>query len=370
MTPNGGNLIIASEDEEALDRLEELIQSLQLRIPHKLRWTVFYLRSADATDVSAMLERLFPTSSVSSIDSGLSGGFLGSLSSGFSSMSNSLLDATGLSGFADPLTLKIIPDVRSNSLFVTGPSDQVNQVEEMLRVLDASELPEQLRDRAPGYIEVQYADVNDVADILRDVYKDYLTASNSGQQQGANPIAMILGGGGRGSSGRGGSRGGNQSQTVRMTLGVDTRTNLLIVSASDDLFRQVEALVTTIDDAADQANETVRIITLENANASLIQQSLASLMPRVKVSTSGSRSSSARSSSARPTGTPGQPGGQPQQGAGPNPDQIRQFFEQRMRERMQQGGSGGGRPGGDRGSFGGGRPGGGDQRGRSDRRGR
>ena len=65
-------------------------------------------------------------------------------------MGRGLADMTGLSSMGtDPMTLRIIPEVRSNALFVTGPADQIRQVEDMLKILDASELPEQLRDRSP-----------------------------------------------------------------------------------------------------------------------------------------------------------------------------------------------------------------------------
>lgn len=65
--------------------------------------------------------------------------------------------------------------MRSNALYVAGPADQVREVEAMLRVLDASELPEQLRDRTPHRIQVQHAEVEDVAAIVKEIYKDDMT---------------------------------------------------------------------------------------------------------------------------------------------------------------------------------------------------
>ncbi|MDA0281808.1 MAG: hypothetical protein O3B86_00510, partial [Planctomycetota bacterium] len=132
ITIQGGNLVIASDDEEALDRLEEVISSLAQAMPPKTQWTVFYLRSADATQTAAILERLFPTSSVTTSLGDSDGGFMSELSGGLSSMGRGLMDMTGLNSMlSGPQTLRIIPDVRSNSLFVSGPTHQIDEVEDL-----------------------------------------------------------------------------------------------------------------------------------------------------------------------------------------------------------------------------------------------
>ena len=160
-----------------MNRLEDFIESMNEALPPRTNWTVFYLRSADATETAEMLQELFPSSSVSSSTSSnsRSPGPLGGLTSGLSSIGSSLMDMTGLSSLGTTSqSLRIIADVRSNSLFVTGPSFLVNEVEQMLKILDAAELPESLRARIPRLIDVRFADVEEVAGIVRDVYKDYL----------------------------------------------------------------------------------------------------------------------------------------------------------------------------------------------------
>ena len=339
-----GNLILISDDEAALDKLEARLQSLMAHMPVKTTWTIFYLRSADATEAALMLERLFPQSSVSASASSSGGSLFGDLTGGLSSMGSSLMDMTGINSLSNgPMALRIIPETRANALFVSGPADQVADVESVLKILDAAELPEQLRTRAPRYITVEHADVNEVAQIVRDVYKEELTSSRrsggNSAQGASNPFAMLMGGGGgsRGRSSRGGGGGG--SGGVKMTLGVDTRTSALVISASDSLFRQVEALVTTLDKAALEARRTVRIVTLQNTNSSAIQQAVQALLPKTTVSTGGGGSSG-------PTGFgPSSRGGSSRGGSAAGGDQaarMRQFME--MRQRTQgRGGSTGGR---------------------------
>src|SRR5690606_38460582 len=108
------------------------------------KWTVFYLRSADATETAMLLEQLFPTSSVSM--TAVDGGLFGGLTSGLSSFGGGLMNAAGLDSFGlDTQTLRIIPDIRSNSLFVSGPPDKVAEIEQVLNVLDSNDLPDSLR---------------------------------------------------------------------------------------------------------------------------------------------------------------------------------------------------------------------------------
>jgi hypothetical protein len=121
---------------------------------------------------------------------------------GLASLGSGLLDAAGVSATGAPQRLQVIPDTRSNALFVNGPAEMVRDIEEMLKVLDAAELPESLRDRVPRMIPVQYADVNEVAQIVRNVYADQMgdsggrsgsSSSSRGSGQDLAALAMMMG---------------------------------------------------------------------------------------------------------------------------------------------------------------------------------
>lgn len=359
ITVMGNELLISSTSPEALNELEDLLQSTLQAIPPRTTWTVFTLQTADATEASLMLEQLLPYSNVSSTSGG--GGMLGSLSGAASSLGSGLANMTGLSSIASAgQTLRIIPDTRLNALFVSGPSAQVKEVEEMLRVLDANEWPDTFRDKLTRMIPLEHADANDVLKIVKETYKVYIDPPQ--QQQGrGNPLAAMMGGGGR-SNGRDDN---SPESQVKMAVSVDTNTNHLAIWADEPLFREVESLVKSIDESAREARRTVRVVPLQNTNSSVIQSALGTLMPRVNVSSTGTRRTSSDSDNNRNDSNSNN-------NAPSNADQdrIRQFFEQRMRERMQQDAGGGDRSGGGRPSvspfsgrtggspFGGGRPGG------------
>src|SRR5262249_26775960 len=160
------------------------------------------------------------------------------------------------------------------------------QVMDALKVLDSSELPESLKDRVPRMIPVEHADVTEIAEIVRDVYKEQLEGSGQQQQGGNrgggfnNPVAAMWMGG----MGQQPPQGGRGGRNVLLSIGVDTRTSHLVVSASDSLYRQVEALVKSLDESANLARRTVRVVSLQNSNSLVVQQTLGSLLGKVKTS--------------------------------------------------------------------------------------
>lgn len=281
ITSEGGKLILSGDDLEALDRLEGFLQQMIERVPdNKTRWTVYYLRAADATEAATMLGALFPQGSVTQTATQNSGLF-GNLTGGLSSLGGSLVDMSGM-GKSQPL--RIIPELRSNALFISGPTEQVNDIMAALEVLDTNELPESAKDRVPRMIPVEVADATEVASIIREVFREQMDANGGnplaalargGGGGGFNPLAMMLGGGGQPQ--------GRQQRGLQLTLGVDERTNTLIVSSSEQLFRQVEQLVKAIDQSAREANNTVRVVTLSNSNTAVAGQALSSLLGKVKV---------------------------------------------------------------------------------------
>jgi type II secretory pathway component GspD/PulD (secretin) len=353
---DGDELLLLSRDEEALDRLEETMDFLQQSIPLRTKWTVFYLQAADATEAAALLEQFIPSSSVSSTSSTSSFG----LSSMFSPLTNSVSDLTGLSGLGNsPQTLRIIPDTRSNSLFVTGPQSLVEEAEGFLEILDSTNIPESLRELQPRRIQVEHAEIEDIATMVNETFKPYLEPPG-GRQQQQNPLAQMFGGGNSGGK-------AGEPQGIQMTVAVDRQTSSLVISSSEALFQKVETMVMEADEAAKTANRTIRVVQLKHSDPTQLQESLKSLFPRITSSSTRPTTSSTNNQQPATNNNENRGGGgnnQQQQPADP--------FQQMIQERMrQQGGNMGGNPfgGGAFNPFGGG-GGGGNTGGRGGRGGR
>jgi hypothetical protein len=112
MTVLGDRILMASTDMQALDRMEKLIQALSAAAPPKTKWTVYYLRVADATETATMLGNLFPEGTVSRTTQTTGGLFGGGL---FSRFNNSSSEPAGLSSLSKGM-LRIIPEVRCSSV--------------------------------------------------------------------------------------------------------------------------------------------------------------------------------------------------------------------------------------------------------------
>ncbi|MEP3480002.1 MAG: secretin N-terminal domain-containing protein [Fuerstiella sp.] len=281
----GDELLLVAEDPSQLDELEELLDVLQQSLPMKAEWTVVYLELADATEAADMLSQFFPSSSVSSPVGATGGSFLGDLGSSLGGMGSNLLDATGLSGLGmTSSTLRIIPDIRTNSLFMTGPQSMIQDALSFLQVLDTNDVPSSLKDMQPRQIAVKYADVDSVASLVRDVFKPYLEAPPQQKGQQANPLAMMFGGGGGAAAAA--------ASGIRMTLGVDNNTSIITINSNQEIYDEVQSVILQMDDAAQLARPTVRSVQLRNTDAAVVQSMLRNLMPRVSVSSSSTSGSS------------------------------------------------------------------------------
>jgi type II secretory pathway component GspD/PulD (secretin) len=75
----GDSLLLYSNDPAKLKRAQELIQAIGMALPPRPSWTLFYLRTTDATEVAYMLEQLIPDSSVSSSSMESDGSLFGGL---------------------------------------------------------------------------------------------------------------------------------------------------------------------------------------------------------------------------------------------------------------------------------------------------
>jgi hypothetical protein len=248
-------------------------------MPDHKNWTVFYLRAADAASTASLLYQLLPDETTPLDAYVLSG----------DAPATATAPVEPAYGLTAP-TLRIIPDARTNALFVSGGAEQVEQAEHFLELIDAAELPQLLSDRVPRTIPVLYADVNEVANTIRELYKDYLADPNarsrderrgrddddrrSDDQRREEPPPPTPG---RGSLGR--------PVGIRLTLAVDTRARELIVSCSEPLYRQLSELVKQRDEAALASRPAVQFVQLPGASpqTAAMLQSLQAISPSITV---------------------------------------------------------------------------------------
>lgn len=320
--PNG--LMISSDDPEALDRLEDLIRMLSDEtVLGKTSLVVYYLKNSTAEVVSQTLQTLMGSSG-STTTFGVSGSGSVDMSTllegeqrtallGILQIGNSI-EKTG--------PLSIAADSRLNALLIQANPVDHKTIERLLPILDQDEIPggDIERNPKPRFIRLENMRAEDALEAVEKIYASRIQSGTTGggnqqvrgnqnqRQQGGRQNnmpgmmpGMMSGGPGMMPGGPGAmmlqmmSRMGNQSssttkeQEATMTLGVDSRSNSLIVSAPKSLFNEVETYVKELDQYALMMQTVVEPMYLGEVSSDIVRQSLTNLLgDSVKFSTTQS----------------------------------------------------------------------------------
>ncbi|RIK74485.1 MAG: hypothetical protein DCC68_22975 [Planctomycetota bacterium] len=327
VTPGG--LVIASDDLEALDDFEDMVnQFLDTTTSGGREFTVFYLQYIKAEHAKTLLDEVLQGGGG---DTGGGGSLFGDIAGAALGGGGGLLGGL-LGGAGDTLggssSLTIVADPRQNSLIVQGASTDIDTVEQLLQVIDRQDTgiaDKRLQDE-PRFIPVYNNPAADIAETVKLVYADRINVGgNAQQQQQRQPspeefIRMLRGGGGRGGrGGRGGSNGGegiDRNDIEKVSVNVDTRSNSLIVVAPDYVFNDIKSLVQTLDSVSAASQQHSVVYSPKNSSAQAIQQVLvATYGDKVVTGSSTTPRSSTQPSSQNTAASPPGPqnfGQQPQ----------------------------------------------------------
>ncbi|WP_197442697.1 secretin N-terminal domain-containing protein [Lignipirellula cremea] len=356
VAPGPGGIVIASSDKEALDEFEDLMLSLSDQtISSGEDFTVYYLKYAKADIAAALLQQVI-TGQASDDGGGGGGGGGGGLMGDLASdmlgdmgggLLGSLLGGDSGGGFSTSGAVSITPDTRLNALIVKANASDLDLVDQLLRVIDQKSSPENVETGGkPRMIALFYTNATEVANVVKQVYASRIDTGAAARPQQPSPedfMRALRGGGGRGGRG-GGGRDAAAEQIEKIGIGIDTRSNTLIVTASDPLFEEVKALVDQLDQAGRTESETLRVVTLKKANPELVQRALTSILGS-SVTAGTTKASTTSAGASTPAAT-----------EQPRSEDIQAQMQRRIEFFNNLRGGGGG---GSRGGFGGNRGGGG-----------
>lgn len=319
--PNG--LMISSENPDALNKLEELIRMLSDEtVLGKTSLVVYYLKNSTAEVVAQTLQTLMGTSSATTF--GVSGSGSIDTSPNFENEQRAALLGMLQIGHSIEKTgpLSVSADSRLNALLIQANPVDHKTIERLLPILDQEEIPggEIKKKARPRLIPLKNMRAEDAQASVEKIFANRIqagTAAGSGQQnanrnnnqrqqgrQATNMPAMMPGmppgmpgmPGGPGMmlqqmmarmGGQNSSSATAKEQEATMTLGVDSRSNSLIVSAPESLFLEVEAFVKELDYYAAQSETVVEVVQLKEISPDLAKQTIANLAgDSVKFSTS------------------------------------------------------------------------------------
>jgi type II secretory pathway component GspD/PulD (secretin) len=236
MTVSGDNIIIASEDREALDQLESLLRMMSHQTTSPGRnYNVYVLKHADATKVAETLQQLFRTNRRS--------GTLHELN-----------------------PVMIVADERMNALLVQASRADRTTIENYLKVIDSDETPAALNASNPLTVPLRNVNATRIEQMLRTIFKSQLPAQS-------------------------GAKGSGSAGLFSADLTVDDVTNSLIIIAPPSLAEHLAEFARSLDaSAAENASREISIIPLKKTNAARMQKILDLLLEN----SSGSKSPSSR----------------------------------------------------------------------------
>jgi hypothetical protein len=227
-----GNLLLLSEDLEALDRLE----TLMIRdAPPKRPYDVFQVNNTRATWIALQLEDYFKEDSKQRTDIRATYYFF---------------DGGGLPDQKkdDPQLgksriLKFISDIDTNTIVVIGASDsQRTTIKELIELWDTPDPKKAKNARYQKLVQVRYSRAEAIEQAIKDVYRDFLSENDKTFDQGSNNDE---------NGKKGEAKRDTSSTTRRFSLGVDKVTNIMIVSAEGEDFLKILCdLIEELDQAA------------------------------------------------------------------------------------------------------------------------
>jgi type II secretory pathway component GspD/PulD (secretin) len=247
VTPDG-RLVIASQDSAALDRLEDLVDEIA---PPANRFKMFRLDYAKAVDVYYNLKEYF--------EDELKG------------EGGQVLDWWGYVQDTGPKdegmrlskrrTLRLIWDPPSNSILVANASpSQLYEIEQLIKEYDQPASADSTKTRSTGVIKIRYSRASKIAAAIKDVYRDLLSSKDKEfdkgerKEQGSSRESVTVI---RYNSGSGGGEGDPKKTAPlkvgfegALSIGADDVSNVLLISAQEEIFDGVVQMVHRLDEEA------------------------------------------------------------------------------------------------------------------------
>ncbi len=263
-----GRLLITSDDTEALDRMESLITRLA---PPRKDYKVFTLKNASALWVKYNLEDFFKEEDK---DKNTRRPYWYYWEYGSDEKKDTSLR------LSKRRPLKFIDDTDSNTILVQGAdSEQLKTIEELINMYDQPTQNSKMV-RMTRIFQIQHSKAKVIAEAVKDVYRDLLSANDKALQQHNETKNK-----GRGESyyfnyGEEKSDEINQGRFKGLlSIGIDEASNNLVVSAPASLLNNVATIIEDLDRAAEPQATTFQVLQINrSSNADEIQKKLAEML--------------------------------------------------------------------------------------------
>ncbi len=261
-----GRLVISCDDPAALDVLEDLMVDIA---PPPKTYKVFFLKYASAYWVSFNLEDFFKEEDDDDKQR------RPYWYSWYDNDNNSKDETRSLS---KRKKLKFIVDTDTNSIMVRGgDSSQWNTVEELIKLYDKALPPNSRNVRHVQIFKLKHNSAKDVSEAIKDVYRDLLSANdkaleNQPKKQTNIRYADYFGDDDKDELSQGRFKGD-------LSIGVDPKTNTLIVSATEAILHNVGVMIKELENSAAPLESNMQVVKLKpGMDSAAIHENLSKLL--------------------------------------------------------------------------------------------
>jgi general secretion pathway protein D len=272
ITAFGNKLMVTSDDPKALALVQEMVRLITQTQAGEGDFEVIRLRYADATEAAQVLDEAFNGKPKSS---GKGGSSKGGPSGGGGINPFSLFQqfaGGGATPPADPTAerIRVVADPGTNSLLVRAkPLDMLTIRKLLEKAIDSNVLDTEALPRPWLIGPLEYADAEEIADLIETVFRENTNKKTSTGRGGDNDRPSFFPFGSRSSSG-----GSQNIGKISLSVAADTRTNTLIVNCPKLMYEDIKLLVDRLEQASKDSTETVKVIPIRDVDPLLVQQAI------------------------------------------------------------------------------------------------
>ena len=291
------NALVLTDTQVNIKRIVEIVRALDTSVSSISDVRVFILSYSDATEVAKMIEEIFKSEETTSGNgrSNRMERFFGRMRGGPDTSESNDADSAALQASSRVVA---VADERTNSLVVSAPEDYMPVIVQLVKEIDTA--AEDIT--GVKIFHLEYADAEEMAELITNVFADESQTTNRrNQQQGRRRFFGGPGGGPPGFQQQQDDTSERKLQETTVKAVADTRTNSVVVTASNETLKLIEVMVKELD--ADPAKDKkVFVYTLENADVENVAEILKGIFQEDSTS-SGSTTTGDRLGRSRSTET-------------------------------------------------------------------
>jgi type II secretion system protein D len=263
ITVIGDRLYVNSDDPAALNMVNQIIRIITSTAEGKGDWQIIKLKNVSAVDTAKIIDEAFNGAKAATP----------APANPFNPFGRGFGQPTPATPAKEP-TVRVVADPATNSLLIKASPLDMLAIRKMIGDhLDSGQTESKAIAKTYVLGPYKYASVTDLANTVKDVYREQMNQNPSTNAGGRLPGFAFI------APNRNVDAAGNP-KNVNLSVGIDEQTNTLVINCSDALKVDIEKMCSSLDDKAKDNKRTVTIMRLPGADPTQIQKALDAIQGR------------------------------------------------------------------------------------------